>query len=199
MISETLSFLKDQLNNFLSAGQSDNESHEDPVVFVDGEKMDPLSFRLGALSLLLINIEEEKLLRPPDRYRRTAADGTHYQVHPPLHLNLYILVVARFKQYEEALRRLALVIQYFQTHRLFGHPETPTLPEQIEQVVIELLTLPFAEQNEVWSSLRLAYHPSVLYKVKMVIYQDEAGLRMTDVKERVLQTASMDSFSTTRG
>lgn len=199
MIGETLVFLKDQLNAYLSVGQSANESHEDPVVFVDGEKMDPLSFRLGALSLLLINIEEEKLLRPPDLYRRTALDGSHYQIHPELRLNLYVLVVARFKQYEEALRRLALVLQYFQTHRLFARPEMPALPEKIEQLVIELLTLPFAEQNEVWSSLRLAYHPSVLYKVKLALYQDEASTPLPKVQEKVLKTSRMDSFSTTRG
>lgn len=199
MISETLVFLKDRLNGHLSADQSANESHEDPVVFVDGEKMDPLSFRLGALSLLLINIEEEKVLRPPDLYRRTMSNGTHVQVQPELRLNLFVLVVARFKQYEEALRRLALVIQYFQTHRLFSRPEATALPATIEQLVIELLTMPFAEQNEVWSSLRLAYHPSVLYKVKLALYQDETGTPLPNLQEKVLKTSRKDSFSTTRG
>jgi hypothetical protein len=71
MISEVLLFLKDHLNAYLStkSGWSPETSQEDKVVFIDGENMDPISFKLGAISAVLINIEEDNTLRGPDPYR----------------------------------------------------------------------------------------------------------------------------------
>ena len=79
MIGEALVFLKNQLNAYLNSGWDPDESPEDKVVFVDGEKMDPVSFRLGAVSVLLINIEEENTLRAPDQYKRMSPDGASHR------------------------------------------------------------------------------------------------------------------------
>ena len=176
MISDALVFLKNHLNTSLNLGGNPDELREDSVVFVDGEKMDPLTFRLGAVSALLINIEEENRLRPPDLYRRTSADGLVQQIQPEIRLNFSVLFVAHFKQYEDSLRYLSLIIQHFQNYRLLNHQNAPALPEEIEQLVVELITLPFSEQNEVWSALRVTYHPSVLYKVKMIVFQDSDAI-----------------------
>src|SRR5215831_11454132 len=65
MISEVLLFLKNHLNAYLStkSGWSPETSQAEKVVFIDGEHMDPISFKLGAISALLINIEEDNTLR----------------------------------------------------------------------------------------------------------------------------------------
>ena len=52
MIGKALVFLKDKLNEDLS-------SNQEIVVFPDGVKLEPLTFRLGAITLLLVNIEQE--------------------------------------------------------------------------------------------------------------------------------------------
>jgi hypothetical protein len=39
-----------------------------------------------------------------------ALDGTRHRTQPEVRLNLYVLFVARFKQYEDALRYLSLII-----------------------------------------------------------------------------------------
>ncbi len=187
MISDALVFLKNRLNTHLNSGRNPEESQEDRVVFLDGQNMEPLSFKLGAVSVLLINIEEENTLRAPDLYKRISPDGTSQKVHPEIRLNLFVLFVAHFKQYEESLRYLSLIIQYFQTHRVLDHHEAPELSENIEQLVIELITLPFSEQNEVWSSLRVTYHPSVLYKVKMIVFQDKDALGISEIEEKILR------------
>ena len=192
MISDVLVFLRDQLNTHLNAkaGWRPEESLEDKVVFIDGEKIDPITFKIGAVSALLINIEEESTLRPADPYVRFSADNTAQRVQPEIRLNLYVLFVARFKQYEEGLSYLSLIIQYFQNHRLFNQHNAPELSEKIEQLIMELITLPFSEQNEVWNSLRTTYHPSVLYKVKMVVFTDEDQTSAPEVKEKVLSASS---------
>ena len=126
-------------------------------------------------------------LEPGDDRVRAIANGTHQNIQPEIRLNLYVLFVARFSQYEDSLHALSLVIRYFQNHRLFTHSDAPGLSESIERLVIELVTLPFAQQNEIWSALRVAYHPSVLYKVKMVVFQDENVVEMPEISEKVLK------------
>jgi len=39
----------------------------------------------------------------------------------------------------------------------------------------------------VWNSLRTTYYPSVLYKVKMLVFRDEDAVVITEVKEEVLR------------
>jgi hypothetical protein len=187
MINEALVFLKNSLNSYLNSGRNPEEAQEDPVVFLEGKNMDPLTFKSGAVSILLINLEEETTLRAPDQYQRISPDGTRQKVYPDIRLNLYVLLVAHFDPYENSLHYLSLIIRYFQNHRLLDHQNAPELSENIEQLAIELVTLPFSEQNEVWSALRVTYHPSVLYKVKMVIFKDEDAVGMPEIEERILR------------
>ena len=49
--------------------------------------------------------------------------------------------------------------------------------------MLELITLPLAQQNDLWSALRTAYQPSVLYKVGLIIYRDEAQTTVEPVRE----------------
>lgn len=190
MINDILLFLKNKLNAYLSLGGKPEDSQEDQVVFLDRQTTDGISFKLGAVTTLLINLEQENILRAPDLYARTLADGTVQKVQPEIRLNMYVLFVAHYQQYEDALRNLSSIIQYFQNHRLFSHHDAPELSENIEQLVVELVTMSFAEQNEVWGSLRVHYHPSVLYKVKMVVFQDEAAREMPAVTDKTIRAAS---------
>jgi hypothetical protein len=190
MIDEALVFLKNQLNDYFRPGWGQDGARPDLVDFIDGEKTEPLTFKIGAISVLLINMEEENTLRAPDLFKRMSPDGTYQSVQPEVRLNLYVLFVARFSQYEAALRALSLVIRYFQNHRLFTHPDTPALSDKIERLVVELVTLPVSQQNEIWSALRTTYQPSVLYRVRMVVFQDEDGMETSEVSEKVTRISS---------
>lgn len=191
MIGEVLTFLRGRLNGYISVrlGVVPGESDPDKVVLLDGEKMDPIEFALGAVTALLINIEQEKLQPTPDPYYRTLADGTSERVHPEIRMNLYVLFVAHFKQYEQGLSYLSLIIQYFQNHRLLNHENAPELSDRIEKLTLELVTLPFSEQNEVWNALRTTYHPSVMYRVRMVVFQDDDSISGPPIGEKVIRTA----------
>ena len=190
MIGEALVFLKNHLNAHLNAqsGWAPDDSGEDKVVFVDGDKMDPINFKLGAVSALLINIEEERTLRAADPYVRLAEDGSRRTVQPDIRMNLYVLFVARFKQYEQGLTYLSRIIQHFQRHRVLDHRNAPELSDQIDKLILELTTLAFSDQNEVWNALRTTYHPSVLYKVKLVIFKDAGAVRPRELAGRSYRT-----------
>ncbi|MCI5138675.1 MAG: DUF4255 domain-containing protein, partial [Candidatus Electrothrix sp. AR1] len=153
----------------------DNAS-EDRVVFIDGDKLDPISFKLETVTLLLINLEEETTLRAADPYFRSTPDGSVLKTYPDIRLNLYVLFVAKFKQYENSLACVSDIIQFFQSNKVLTQQNFPALSDKIERLTLELITPTFNEQNEIWNALRTTYHPSVLYKVKMLVYTDKEAI-----------------------
>lgn len=174
MIGDVLVFLRRYLDDHLRVelGETPDDPSGDKVVFVDGDKFEPISFKLGAVSEVLINVEEERVLRQADLYSRPAEDGSTLRVQPDIRLILYVLFVARFKQYEASWQHLSKIIEHFQTQRVFEPESTPELPAGVEKLVLELVTLNFAEQNEVWNALRTTHHPSILYRVKLIALRD---------------------------
>ena len=189
MIGEVLVFLKNHLNAYLQgqAGGTTGEPSGDKVVFVDGDKMDPITFKLGAVSELLINVEEERTVRSADPYVRITPAGTRQKVQPDIRMNLYVLFVARFKQYEQAWSHLSRIIQYFQTHRVLNQQNSPDLSEEVERLTMELVTLQFSEQNEVWNALRTTHHPSILYKVSLIVFRDRLAVQPGEIREEELR------------
>jgi hypothetical protein len=186
MIGEVIKFLRDRLNKALP--RDSDGAAEDLFVYVGTDRDDAVSFKSGAVSVLLIRIEEDNALRPPDLYARSAADGTRQRVEPEIRLNLYVLFVARFPDdYSRSLHHLSGVIRYFQNHRIFNQENSPELKDDISYLVLELLTPSFSEQNEIWGALRAAYQPSALYKVKMVVFQDADAKAATETRE-IIQT-----------
>ena len=47
------------------------------------------------------------------------------RIHPDIRLNLYVLFVVRFKQYEEGLGWLSKIIRYFQVNPIFDRSSAP--------------------------------------------------------------------------
>ena len=121
----------------------------------------------------------------PDRVQ--LADGTTQRTQPPIHLNLYLLFAARFKDYEQALRSLSLVLQFFQSHRVLDHNNAPGLSARVEKIVMELVTLPLGEVHNLWGMLRVPYQPSLLYKARLFVYQDEEGSAVPQVSDLQLR------------
>jgi hypothetical protein len=187
MLDQVLKFLRNELNAYFGmvSGKQPGEVEEAKVEFVDGDKMEPIVFKLDAVSLLLVNIEAETTLRAPDPYTQVTTGGVVQRGQPDIRLNLYILFVACFKQYEQGLSYLSLIIKFFQSRRILDHQNSPELSDTIDHLVIELVTLPFSEQNEVWNALRTTYHPSLIYKVKMLVFRDEEAVSIPSTGEQV--------------
>ncbi len=190
MIDEAIIFLRDRLNAALESGAdpAGGGLTEEKVVFPDGEKLrEMVEFKMGAVTAMLVNVEEETTLRPADRFLRTARDGTTMRASPEIRLGMNVIFVCHFKQYGDSLKHLSQVIQFFQSHRIFTRASSPTLSERIEQLTVELLTLSFAEQNEIWGSLRTSPRPSVLYRVRMVVFRDQIPQAVGQVDEPELR------------
>lgn len=185
MIAEAILTIRDLLNDHLRTRQpaATPESTEDAVVLIDGDSTEPINFKLGAVSLLLVNLESDATMRSANPFQRTLSDGTAVPAAPAIHLNLYILFVARYRLYEQSLRSLSAVVEYLQAHPALDRVNSPGLDEGIERLIVELVTLPFAEQAEIWGALRSAYQPSVLYRLRLIRVEDESNLAAPAVSE----------------
>lgn len=170
MIDEVLMVLKEKLNSYFKFKIAVSE---DIVNFIDGSKMDPLSFPLNNVIPLLVNIEEDKILRQADRFEGQIRNGVKTNVNPTVCVNLLVLFVCSFADYKQSLKSLSLIMKFFQRNPVLDHFNTPDLPPEADKLKIELITLPVSQQNEVWSSLRTAYVPSVIYKISMLVFQDD--------------------------
>lgn len=183
MLNEILLFLKNKLNEHLRLMGKNTDTQEDQVVFPTGQSGENLSFKLGAISMMLINLEQENALRPPNLYERRQPDGSTQKVQPEIRMNIYLLIAAHYQQYEDSLRNLSGIIQYFQNHRLFTHQDAPQLPVNVDQLIVELHTPSFTEQSQIWGALRQPYRPSVVYRVKMAVFQDENAKAAPEISE----------------
>jgi len=175
MLSHALNILKSSLNSHFKMANPHTDSLDEKVVFPPGINTDYTSLPINKVSLLLARLEEEKALRAPDLYQSIQVDGSNQTAAPEIRLNLFVVFAANYNNYEDSLRNISFIINYFQNHRLITHDTTPDLHESLQQLVIELVTLSFAEQNELWASLRMSSCPFVLYKIKMVVFKAETS------------------------
>lgn len=122
----------------------------------------------------LVNIEEEKVLKNGLTYT-TRKDVT--QLHNPIiYLNLFLLFTStRSDDYLGGLGDLSTVLTFFQGKQVFNHENNQGLPPEIEKVIFDIHTLNFEYLNHLWGILGGKYYPSVLYKVRLVPIQAEAG------------------------
>ncbi len=177
MINDVLAKIRDKLNDYFKVITSSDTSQ---VTFLDGLKMDPLSFPPNSVVPVLINVEEEKIIRQANRYEGVVKNGIKTELSPSIGINIMVLFVFNFSDYEQSLQFLSLVISYFQKFPVLDHYNTPTLSDSINKVSIELVTFPIAERNDLWNSLKTTYRPSVVYKIGVLIYRDISSVKIAN-------------------
>lgn len=174
MIHTALNILKEKLNEYFRiVGSSDEET----VQFIDSNANDPVSFTNDKVTPFLINVSEDRKFRNPDQYSGVIRDGIRTQMNPEIRIELLVLFVSKFKLYNEALKFLSYVIKFFQANRIFTPKNAPALSdENIEKLIVELISIPLEEQNQVWHSLSTSYLPSVLYRIRLLQFIDEQSV-----------------------
>ncbi|MEM8939139.1 MAG: DUF4255 domain-containing protein [Bacteroidota bacterium] len=174
MINTALSVLKEKLNEYLRIR---TEVDSDLVKFIESNNNDPISFTNNAVTPFLINVSEDRKFRNPDQFSGVVRDSIRTQSNPEIRIELLVLFVSKFGDYNQALNFLSFVIKFFQTNRIFTPKNSPALSEEkIEKLVIELISLPLEEQNQVWHSLSTSYLPSVLYRIRLLHFIDEQSI-----------------------
>lgn len=170
MLDVVLKFLVKEVNTYLVARTGDAFGEVQVCRLVDdGGKW---AVKEDHLAATVINVEEERTLKSQTR-EVAFVNGRHVLMEPNLKLNLHVMFAAYFQQHDVALRYLSLVLTFFQAHPTFSRDAFPGLDPRIERVSAELQTLSYEQLNQVWAFIGGKQLPSALYKVRMVVLQDE--------------------------
>lgn len=138
-----------------------------------------------ALLLSLVNVAEEFTIKNYPAARIENAAGQITYANPPLFLNLYLLLSAKFTDYGTALRVLSEVVSIFQSKHHFTVANTgielteeeAAFSDQEQQrfrVDLELHSLTFEQLNHLWGTLGGKQYPSALYKVRVITLERTA-------------------------
>lgn len=169
MIYETLKFLSEEVNKYLSLKMG--------VLAEPRLKIGNVSLALdntltgenslaGKAILSLVNVEEDKVAKQQEHYARSESSTVYKSA--PLYLNLYVLFSINKPEYDDCLKWLGHIMQFFQHQQVFTPITHPNLDPRIPKVVIDLFSLNFEQVNHLWSTLGGKYMPSVLYKIRQI-------------------------------
>ena len=162
MINEIFDTIQKVLNAHI---QNQFTLSEDIVVVnsLNDQNGSPMASNENKVVITLVNIHEESNHR---YYGENPKGGT--QIGSPMHLNLYILCTVNFNDYNESLKLLSAVIEYFSAHPMLNHQNCSNLPNAIERISFEMESLNREEVSQLYAVLGANYRPSVSYKIRSV-------------------------------
>ncbi|MEM7038979.1 MAG: DUF4255 domain-containing protein [Bacteroidota bacterium] len=175
MIDNALNTLRTKLNTYF---KNLGETTDDKVIYLNEENGGDSAFQLNKVTLVMVNMEEERTLRQADPYAGQLQNGVLVGRNPEVRLHLIVMFVARFGLYEQGIKSISQIIRFFQAHRIFQQLDTPDLDPDIDRLIVELQTMPISEQNELWNAFRSPYFPSVAYRVSLLRYRDEMNMEL---------------------
>lgn len=186
MIDKTLSFLVTELNAHLAADFPSTEPHAilSSLAFPDGSVPDQIE---NKIVITIANVERETAATEPD-FARPVQDGDRIRVSYPLHLNVYLLVSASYKQnYVEGLRLLSAALAFLHLKPVFTPQNSAAFPSGLQRLTLEMVNLGVTDLQNVWASMGSKYMPSAFYKARMLSIKEQWA------KDRVPVIAGTDA------
>ncbi|HEU4717468.1 MAG TPA: DUF4255 domain-containing protein [Bacteroidia bacterium] len=194
MIDDALNFLTDEINAYLQL-KNDPVSATAPEIVLTNVAAEDGNWAIPprTLGLSLINIEEDRIYKDQQTaFRNENNDIEHYN--PNIKLNLYILISANFASgdagggtnstgvYGEGLKQLSYVISFFQGKYVFTPDNSPNMSPALNKLIVELYSYSFEQQYNFWAVIGAKYLPSILYRVRLLTYQEK---RLLDQQQPV--------------
>ncbi len=182
MIHTCLSFLTNELNDYLklrTGSPTVDRVFLTSVATEGGGVVIPNK----SLGVSLINIEEDRVYKD-QKSTLINNHGNVERLNPELKLNLYVLISANFQDtdsedsindYAEGLKQLSWIISFFQAKNVFTPENSPKLADSdpnLTKLVVELYSYSFEQLYNFWSVVGAKYLPSVLYKIRILTFQE---------------------------
>lgn len=185
MVFEVLQILTEEVNNYLGG----SPVSLDNIATITSEQGDSSGTSTDII-LTLLNLQEETTLKNKPNY---SVEGTRITYkNNVVNLNLYILFSANNDKYNEALKNLSKIIEFFQGKKVFAQANSIYNRDDVSmsritnfRFVVDLFTPTFEELNFVWGTLGGKQIPSVMYKVSLVEIEREAVLGKGDLIHQI--------------
>lgn len=177
MINPALTFIADELDAYIAAKTGTSGTVLlNALVAPDGSTAAGIA---GKLTISLVNIEEERVMKAQSPYSEPSSGGIVSRINPEIKVNLYALfagvpdATATAGAYDTSLTLVSHVISFFQSRNDFNLTNSPNLDPQIKHLKADLYTLPIEQQNYLWGALGAKYMPSVIYRLRLLTFQEE--------------------------
>lgn len=168
MIDDVLRFILGALNAHLEVHLGrDPEPYAilSALVTPDGRVQEGIEQRV---ILTVVNLERETSAGVASpRTIRASQDGL-VRVPSPMNLNVYLLMSSHHTRYLDALKRLSIAIGFAQANPSFDTRSAAELPDGVERLTLEMVSLDFQALNNLWASNGSKYLPSVVLKLRML-------------------------------
>lgn len=182
MLYESMHILKEQLDSYFSdIGLNRTTELQNIALWESGKDED--SQLNEKLIITLLRMEEEVTLKNSPHVKINE-NKSEYR-NPPLHLNLYLLIAANFKNYDTSLISISKVIEFFQGKKVFTSSNTVYNRDNVAfeilddfRFILEIYSPSFEELNNIWGTLGGRQMPSVIYKVQLI--QIERDKKLTE-------------------
>lgn len=172
VVERALTFISNQLDTYLKQRLGDSDSKKKVILSNILKQDGEIAIGSDKVAIVLVNIEEDTARKSQQSYLNNE-NGTRQKTNPEIKLNLFLLFVARFDKYDEALKAISQVISFFQSRNVFDRSNYPSMDESLDRLVFDLQTMNFEQMNHLWGTLGAKYMPSVLYKMRVLIVQEE--------------------------
>lgn len=182
MIHHALQFLTEEVNTYLDLINGATGAEGKLVLTNVATQEGNWAIPPNRLGLSLINIEEEKIFKD-QRSSYVNAQGVAQKYNPEIKINLYILFTANYTsaigesdgvEYLEGLKQLSNVLSFFQGKNVFTPDNSPALGDTgLQKLVVELFSYNFEQLYNFWTVLGAKYLPSVLYKARLIKFQEQ--------------------------
>lgn len=180
MIYNALNSVVVQLNAFLKQRFRQTEDKAILGTILNEEGTVPEGNR-NKVIMSVVNLEQETARQFSATYQRNGASGMK-RLNEPYDFNLDVLITSLFSDYNEALKFLSESIYFFQAHNVFDHTNTPQLSPNIQQLTFQVIKLSYGEAHNLWTALGAKYMPSVLFKMRMLSFQDSDGVDAFEIR-----------------
>lgn len=179
MIDTALNFLRNEVEQYLELVCGNTVNGDGFIVLSNVASKDgDWAIPSNKIGMSLINIEEERILKD-QVFEHRNSEGVYERYNPSIKLNLYVLFCANFvnstdhtSTYGEGLKQLSHVISCFQGKNVFTPDNSPGMDPVLQKLIVDIYSYSFEQQYNFWSILGAKYLPSVLYKVRLVTYQE---------------------------
>ncbi|MCE5204587.1 MAG: DUF4255 domain-containing protein [Porphyromonadaceae bacterium] len=185
MLYESMHILKEQLDEYFSdIGLSRTTELQNIALWESGK--DDESKLSEKLIITLLRLEEEATLKNSPHIKINE-NKTEYR-NPPIHLNLYLLIAANFKNYDTSLISISKVIEFFQGKKIFTSSNTVYNRDNVAfevmddfRFILEIYSPSFEELNNIWGTLGGRQMPSVIYKVQLIQIERDKKLAESEL------------------
>jgi hypothetical protein len=190
MVNEILAVLRNKLNEFLQSARPQAERWVllGNAGLRDGGEVRDVS---NKMIMSLVNLQSDaragNFVAP-----QLTGDDSYFTGYPPLHLDAYIIIAANFTDanYEAGVALLSMIISFFQQTPVFTHENAPSLPPEMDKLVIEFVSLDTSELSHLLTATGSKYVPMVLYRLRRLPF---AGPSVVGVAPAIRSAGAADA------